>query len=69
MVACHSAPPPLQFKSRLNKHGELIVVSQRHRSQHRNLEDAIQKLEVLVHEASEVPRGPSEMTVARIKIL
>ena len=46
-----------------------MVASQRHRTQYQNLNDAIKRLEELVHEASEVPQGPSELTVARIKIL
>lgn len=62
-------PSPAQFRSRLTKGGELIITSQQHRTQHRNLEEAISKLEGLLREASEVPRGPSQLTVARIKTL
>lgn len=58
-----------QFKSRVTREGELLVTSQEHRTQHRNLEAAVGKLEGMVHEASEVPKGPSELTIARIKTL
>ena len=53
----------------MTKEGELIVTSQEHRTQHRNVETAIDKLEVMVEEAAEVPRGPSELTLARIRLL
>ena len=47
----------------------MIVTSQEHRSQHRNLEAAVARLEGMVRTASEVPRGPSELTLARIRAL
>ena len=59
----------VQFKTRLNKDGELMVVSQKHRSQLQNREDAIARLEHMLREASEVPRGPSQLTVGRVKAL
>ena len=58
-----------QFKSRLNKDGELMIVSQKHRSQRMNLEDAIAKVGYVLSEASEVPKGPSHLTMARVKAL
>ena len=45
------------------------MISQEHRTQHRNLDAAVGKLEGMLHEASEVPRGPSELTLARIRTL
>ena len=45
------------------------MTSQKHRKQSQNLEDAIHKLEQLLKEASEVPKGPSQMTLARIQAL
>ena len=58
-----------QFKSRITKDGDFVVTSQEQRSQHHNLETAIHKLEHMLHEASEVPQGPNELTLARIKTL
>ena len=64
------APLPLvQYKNRITKRGELVITSQRYRTQHKNLDDAVLKLDGILREASEVPRGPSELTVARIKAL
>lgn len=68
---CDCSRPHLvpQFKSRLTKEGDLIVTCQEHRSQRRNVETAVDKLEEMIQEASEVPRGPSYLTIARIKTL
>lgn len=57
------------FKKRLTKEGDLVVVSQVHRTQHKNLDDAVQRLTSLLKEASEIPKGPSELTLARIRVL
>lgn len=59
----------IQFKPRLTKDGELIIISQKHRSQHMNLSDAISRLEALLEEASEVPKGPSQQVAARVRAL
>ena len=59
----------LQFKPRINKTGELIVTSHKYRTQTQNLQDALNKLETFIKEASEIPRGPSELTQERIKLL
>ena len=53
----------------MTKGGELVVVCQDHRSQLRNLETAVERLEQLLREASEVPRGPSQLTLSRIRAL
>jgi len=45
----------LQEKNRINKNGELYLTSMKTRSQLKNLEDAIQKLERIIEEASYVP--------------
>lgn len=58
-----------QFKNRLTKDGELVVTSQVYRTQHKNLDDAVQRLTGLLREASEIPKGPSQLTQARIKAL
>ncbi|XP_048575685.1 peptidyl-tRNA hydrolase ICT1, mitochondrial isoform X2 [Nematostella vectensis] len=47
-------------KNRINKDNELVISSTKHRSQHRNLQDAICKIEEMVKEASYIPREPSE---------
>lgn len=60
---------PLQFGTRLTKEGEFVVVSQVYRTQHKNLQDAVQRLTAMLEEASEIPRGPSELTLARIRTL
>ncbi len=59
----------MQFKGRLTKDGDLIITAQTQRSQHRNLEEAIFKLEGLLSEASELPQGPSQQTAARVRAL
>lgn len=45
------------------------MTSQECRTQYRNLEAAVNKLEVMVEEAAEVPRGTSQLTLAKIKAL
>ena len=43
-------------KNIINKHGELMVTSQRHRTQKRNVEDAYEKLQNLVNRSSAAPK-------------
>ena len=50
----------------MNKDGEIIVFSDKYRSQSRNLKDAIEKLREMIQAASHVPEGPSEDTVKKI---
>lgn len=59
----------MQFKARVTKQGELVVTAQKYRSQAMNLNEAVQKMESMLGEASEVPKGPSQMTIARVKAL
>ena len=59
----------MQFKGRVTKQGELVVVSQKHRSQMMNLNEAVAKMEDMLSQASEVPKGPSQLTVARVRAL
>lgn len=59
----------LQCRNRITKSGELVITSQRHRTQRKNLEDAVLRLDGILSEASELPKGPSQLTVARIKAL
>ncbi len=53
----------------MTKQGELIVTAQKYRSQAMNLNEAVGKMERMLSEASEVPKGPSMMTRARVKAL
>ena len=59
----------MKFSTRITKEGELVITSQKHRTQHQNLEDAIAKLHTHILDAAEVPSGPSDMTIARVKLL
>ena len=59
----------MQFKARVTKGGELVVVTQKHRSQAMNLNEAVQRVGIMLAEASEVPKGPSQLTIARVKAL
>lgn len=43
-------------KNRINKEGELVISSTKYRTQFKNLEDAIQKLETIIEDASFVPK-------------
>ncbi len=54
------------YPRRLNRDGELIVVSSRYRSQGRNLEDCIEKLEAFIERAGKPPkrRVPTRKTRA-----
>ena len=53
-------------EGRLDSEGRLLVVSQRTRDQHRNLEDAREKVRALVHRATirPRPRRPTRVTAA-----
>jgi ribosome-associated protein len=53
-------------EGRLDAEGRLLVVSQRTRDQHRNLEDAREKVRALVHRAliRPRPRRPTRVTAA-----
>ena len=53
----------------MNKDGELIMVSQIYRTQHKNLDDAVHRLGELLSQASEVPKRPSKLTQERVKAL
>ena len=48
-----------QEKNRINKEGELVISSTKYRTQYKNLEDAIQKVEMIIDEASFVPKETS----------
>ena len=54
----------LQYKTRMNKAGELVVTSEVSRSQHRNLDECLQKIRHMISEASYTPPEPSEEDLA-----
>ncbi|KAJ8399727.1 hypothetical protein AAFF_G00408320 [Aldrovandia affinis] len=51
-------------KNRINKAGELLVTSEVSRSQHRNLEDCLQKISDIIAEASQKPHEPTTEDIA-----
>ena len=70
-----SLPEPVRARlialagSRLTQDGVLILSAERHRSQRRNRDDALQRLLALIREACEVetPRRPTRPTLASKK--
>ncbi|XP_012691297.1 peptidyl-tRNA hydrolase ICT1, mitochondrial [Clupea harengus] len=54
----------LRYKTRMNKAGELVVTSEVSRSQHRNLDECLQKIRHMISEASYTPPEPSEEDLA-----
>ncbi|KAL7165204.1 hypothetical protein ACSBR2_040978 [Camellia fascicularis] len=53
-------------KNRINKDGELVISSTKTRTQKGNIEDALEKLQAIIDEASYVPPPPSEEQVKKI---
>ncbi|KAI9481621.1 MAG: hypothetical protein EXX96DRAFT_595325 [Benjaminiella poitrasii] len=62
---------PDYAKERLktSKHGEVIVTSDRTRSQAKNIEDCYDKLEKMIKESVAVARGPDQATLQRTQQL
>lgn len=61
-----------KLATRLTREGELVIASDRFRDQLKNREDCIQKLQMLLREASHVPKArkktkPSRSTVKKAK--
>lgn len=56
-------------KNRINKDGELVISSSRYRTQQKNLEDALAKVQHMVVEASTPPPEPSADRIKRAKKL
>lgn len=50
------------YSQYINDAGEVIISSQRHRTQERNLDDCIEKLQICVRKAAEVPKQRSMRT-------
>ena len=44
------------YQGRLNKHGELVMYSQRYRDQNRNLDDCLEKLQALIQAVAVPPK-------------
>ncbi|CAG8469392.1 2305_t:CDS:2 [Acaulospora morrowiae] len=59
----------IQKSNKINKKNELIITSDKTRSQVKNIEDCIEKLYESIVEAAQVPEGPSEETLQRIEKL
>ncbi|EGF78657.1 hypothetical protein BATDEDRAFT_13116 [Batrachochytrium dendrobatidis JAM81] len=55
-----------QNQGRMNKKGELVVTSDRFRTQHMNYNDCIDKIYDLIAAASQVSDGPSTSTLRRV---
>ena len=53
----------------INKRDEVVIVSSRTRSQHKNLEDAISRVHALCTEASRLPRVATEAQKKKVAIL
>ncbi|KAG0498830.1 hypothetical protein HPP92_003521 [Vanilla planifolia] len=56
-------------KNRINKDGELVISSTKTRTQKRNIEDALDKLQEIIDAAAYVPPPPSEEQKKRIQKL
>eukprot|EP00128_Syssomonas_multiformis_P003899 Colp12_sorted_trinity150504_noHs@12117 len=56
-----------QQANKINKDGELVISSQRTRTQKGNLDDAFEKLEEMLYAASEKPKETSEEKRSKIK--
>ncbi|XP_073246354.1 large ribosomal subunit protein mL62-like [Porites lutea] len=56
-------------KNRINKEGELVISSTKYRTQFKNLEDAIQKLETIIEDASFVPKETTPEKKAYVRKL
>ncbi|KAM4661842.1 large ribosomal subunit protein mL62 [Discoglossus pictus] len=50
----------IQYKNRINRSGELIVVSEVSRYQMRNLADCLQKIRSMIIEAGQKPKAPTK---------
>ncbi|RIA92098.1 hypothetical protein C1645_691979 [Glomus cerebriforme] len=59
----------IQEANRFNKKGELMITSDKSRSQVKNIEYCIDKLHEIILKAAEIPKAPSEETLKRIKQL
>ncbi|CAI2173333.1 18014_t:CDS:2 [Funneliformis geosporum] len=59
----------IQETKRLNKKGELMITSDKTRSQVKNVEDCVDKLYEIILKAAEIPKAPDEETLKRIEQL
>lgn len=58
-----------QEKNRINKEGELVISSTKYRTQYKNLKDAVNKVEMIIEEASVVPKETSVEKKAHVQKL
>ncbi|XP_067044621.1 large ribosomal subunit protein mL62-like [Acropora muricata] len=56
-------------KNRINKEGELVISSTKYRTQYKNLKDAVNKVEMIIDEASVVPKETSVEKKAHVQKL
>lgn len=56
-------------KNRINKEGELVISSTKYRTQYKNLKDAVNKVEMIIDEASVVPKETSVEKKAHVQRL
>lgn len=62
-------PSYAKDKLKLTKAGELVISSDKTRSQANNVDDCYNKLVQAIKEAVAVPRDPDEATIARVETL
>lgn len=62
-------PSYAKDKLKLTKAGELVITSDKTRSQANNVDDCYNKLVQTIKDAVEVPRDPDEATLARVETL
>ncbi|KAJ2610749.1 hypothetical protein H4S08_003468 [Coemansia sp. RSA 1365] len=58
-----------QEGKRINKQGEYLITSEKTRSQRHNIDDCLDKLWQHIDRAAELPKGPSEETIRRVREL
>ena len=55
-----------QQRGSINKNDELVVTSERTRSQHKNLQDTLYKVKAMLNEACHVPKETTEETKVKV---
>jgi peptidyl-tRNA hydrolase ICT1 len=52
-------------KNRINKDGEFVMQSSRHRTQSKNIDDALEKMQSCLNRASKLPKSKSNKAKAK----
>eukprot|EP00238_Polyblepharides_amylifera_P012475 CAMPEP_0196581372 /NCGR_PEP_ID=MMETSP1081-20130531/33840_1 /TAXON_ID=36882 /ORGANISM="Pyramimonas amylifera, Strain CCMP720" /LENGTH=240 /DNA_ID=CAMNT_0041901579 /DNA_START=96 /DNA_END=818 /DNA_ORIENTATION=- len=55
--------------NRINNEGFVVINSTRHRTQKKNFEDALEKMQTLIDDAAKPPTGPSAAKIKRVEKL